>query len=236
MSSLRAAPGARRSGRRARRSSSAASAPPAFSRSVNCSHARSASSAVTDSTYQEPPAASTTRPRLDSSCRTAEVLRAIRRAKSSGSPSAVSNGSTVIASAPPTAAAKQPIVVRSMFTHGSCRVSMTAEVTACWCCARSAEPRQLGDPLPHLPGGAQLGDRAELVGAHGEAELEAVERLVHRQAGVGELTQVGHARPPSPQRSRSRRRRRHRGRPCRRRSRSAAADARGRARPGAASP
>ena len=54
-------------------------------------------------------------------------------------------------------------------------------------------PGQLGDPLPHLPGGPQLGDRAELVGGHGEPELEAVERLVDRQAGVGELAQVGHA-------------------------------------------
>jgi len=60
------------------------------------------------------------------------VLRAIRRAKSSGSPIAASKGSTVIASAPPTAAAKHAIVVRSMFTHGSRRVIIAADVTACW--------------------------------------------------------------------------------------------------------
>ena len=65
------------------------------------------------------------------------MLRAIRRARSSGSPSAASNGSTVIASAPPTAAAKQATVVRSMFTHGSRRVIIAAEVTACWRCPRA---------------------------------------------------------------------------------------------------
>ena len=36
---------------------------------------------VSDSTYQEPPAGSRTRPRLDSSCRSDWVLRAIRRAE-----------------------------------------------------------------------------------------------------------------------------------------------------------
>ena len=43
------------------------------------------------------------------------MLRAIRRPKSSGSPSAESNGATVIACAPATAAAKQPTVARSRF-------------------------------------------------------------------------------------------------------------------------
>ena len=115
-------------------SSRAASAPPARSMPVKTSHAAAASCSVSDSTYQEPPAASVTRARLDSSDRIDWVLRAMRRAKSSDRPIAASNGVTVIASAPPTAAAKQPIVARSMFTHGSRRVSSAGEVTACWAC------------------------------------------------------------------------------------------------------
>jgi hypothetical protein len=59
------------------------------------------------------------------------VFRAIRRENESGRPSAASNGCTVTTSAPPTPAAKQATVVRSMFTHGSRFVVMTDEVTAC---------------------------------------------------------------------------------------------------------
>ncbi|CAM5741390.1 hypothetical protein SHIRM173S_08748 [Streptomyces hirsutus] len=55
----------------------------------------------------------------------------MRRAKASGRPSASSNGSTVTASAPPTPAARVATVVRSMFTHGSRRVIITGDVTAC---------------------------------------------------------------------------------------------------------
>ena len=51
--------------------------------------------------------------------------------KASGLPMAASNGSTVTASAPPTPAAKQATVVRSMFTQGSRRVSIAGDVTAC---------------------------------------------------------------------------------------------------------
>ncbi len=115
-----------------------ATIPPARSISVNQAQAASASSAVSDSTYQEPPAGSVTRIRLDSSCRRVWVLRAIRREKSSGRPRRVSNGRTVTASAPPTPAPKQASVVRSMFTQGSRRVIIAAEVTACWRWARSA--------------------------------------------------------------------------------------------------
>ena len=52
-----------------------------------------------------------------------------------GRPSAWSKGSTVTASAPPTPAARVASVVRSMFTHGSRRVIITGEVTACCRCA-----------------------------------------------------------------------------------------------------
>lgn len=94
-----------------------------------------ASSSVSRSTYQEPPAGSITRDRCDSSTRIVEVLRAMRRAKASGSPSAWSKGSTVTASAPPTPAASVAIVARSMFTQGSRRVIITGEVTTCCSCA-----------------------------------------------------------------------------------------------------
>ncbi len=97
-----------------------------------------ASSSVSRSTYQEPPAGSTTRERWDSSMRMEEVLRAMRRANASGRPSASSKGRTVTASAPPTPAPRQAMVVRSMFTHGSRRVIITEEVTACWRWAAAA--------------------------------------------------------------------------------------------------
>jgi hypothetical protein len=53
------------------------------------------------------------------------VLRAIRREKASGRPSAASKGCTVTTSAPPTPAAKQATVVRSMLTQGSRLVVIT---------------------------------------------------------------------------------------------------------------
>lgn len=116
---------------RTRPEPSAARWPPARSISWNQAQAACASSSVSCSTYQEPPAGSTTRARCDSSSRIAWVLRAIRRAKASDRPTALSNGWTLTASAPPTPAARQATVVRSMFTHGSRSVIITAEVTAC---------------------------------------------------------------------------------------------------------
>ena len=65
------------------------------------------------------------------------MLRAMRRANESGKPIAASNGRVVIAWAPPSAAEKVAMVLRSMFTHGSRRVSIAGEVTACCCWARA---------------------------------------------------------------------------------------------------
>lgn len=67
---------------------SAAAWPPARSISWKNDQAASASSSVSRSTYQEPPAGSMTRARCDSSSRIVEVLRAMRRANASGRPSA----------------------------------------------------------------------------------------------------------------------------------------------------
>jgi hypothetical protein len=55
----------------------------------------------------------------------------------------------------------------------------------------------LADPVPQPAGGAQRGDRRELVGARRVAELQRGERLVHREAlssvrGAGQCPQVGH--------------------------------------------
>ena len=63
-----------------------------------------------------PPPGSVTLARCDSCISSALVLRATRRPRVSGRPSGLSNGSTVTASAPPTPAAKEATVVRSMFT------------------------------------------------------------------------------------------------------------------------
>ncbi len=112
--------------------------PPAASMSWTRAQAAWARSLVSDSTYQEPPAGSSTRPRLDSSAATSCVLRAMRRESLFGRPWAVSNGSVVIDSAPPTAAPKVAIVPRSRFTHGSSRVIMRYEVTACWVAPRAS--------------------------------------------------------------------------------------------------
>ena len=95
------------------------------------SHPATARSSVSFSTANAPPAGSATLATCDSSTSRVEVLRAMRRANASGSPSRASNGSTVTESAPPTPAAKAATQVRSMFTHGSYLVIIGREVTAC---------------------------------------------------------------------------------------------------------
>ena len=89
------------------------------------------------STAYAPPAGSVTRATWDSAISSAEVLRAIRRPNASGTPSGLSKGSTVTASAPPTPAAKAATVVRSMFTQGSYSLIIGRLVTACWRWPRS---------------------------------------------------------------------------------------------------
>ena len=49
-------------------------------------------------------------------------------------------------SAPPTAAAKVAIVPRSRFTHGSSRVTIRQEVTACWTAPRAFAGTPLTSP------------------------------------------------------------------------------------------
>ena len=85
----------------------------------NSAQPASARSAVSISTACEPPAGSCTAATWDSLISSDEMFLAIRRPSASGTPSRVSNGSTVTASAPPTPAANAATVVRSRFTHGS---------------------------------------------------------------------------------------------------------------------
>ena len=110
--------------------SSAAAAPPAASISWNSVQAARQSLSVRSSMPPEPAAGSATLATLDSSSSSSCVLRAMRRAKRSGRPSAVVNGSTVMASAPPMPAENAAMVVRSMFTYGSRRVIMRHAVSA----------------------------------------------------------------------------------------------------------
>ena len=155
-----------------------------------------ASSSVSVSTYQEPPAGSATRAMLDSSASRAWVLRAIRRENVVGRPIARRTAATVTASAPPVAAPKQASVVRSMFTHGSRRVIIGPDVTACcaWPRPAAGTPRQLGDAGPQPPGGPQLGDRQELVRRCGETELELpAGDLGRRSPALRQRPQVGDA-------------------------------------------
>ena len=109
---------------------SAAAMPPAASISRNSAQAARQSWSVKSSTAPEPAAGSATLARWDSSRRTSWVLRAMRRAKRSGNPSAAVNGKTVIASAPPSAAANAAIVARRIFTCGSRRAIIRQAVSA----------------------------------------------------------------------------------------------------------
>ena len=65
------------------------------------------------------------------------MFRAMRRPKASGLPTALSKGCTTTESAPATPAAKPATVVRSMFTQGSRRLVIAADVTALWTWALS---------------------------------------------------------------------------------------------------
>ena len=123
-------------------------------------------------------------PRCDSSCRIGWVLRAMRRAKSSGAPSAASNGSTVIASAPPTAGREagdggaQHVHPRVAAGHHRRRGHGVLPLRRR---AGAATP-QLGDPGPEPPRRAQLGDRRELVGGDRVPELQLRGRPRRRTA------------------------------------------------------
>ena len=111
-------------------------------------------------------------------------------------PSAASNGCTVTTSAPPTPAAKQATVVRSRFTHGSCFVVITDEVTACcrWPRDLRRGAADLADPVPQPAGGAQRGDRRELVGGRARSGTPAAPNASStREPALGERPQVGDA-------------------------------------------
>ena len=148
------------------------------------------------------------------------MLRAIRREKVVGSPIAASNGRTVTAWAPPVAAPKQARVVRSMFTHGSRRVIIGSDVTACctWPRVGRRHAGQLGDAGPQPAGGPQLGDRQELVRRCGVTELELPAGDLGGEAALLQRPQVGDAGGEGAARAPGRPSLRPRGRAGRRRS------------------
>ena len=119
------------------------------------------------------------------------VLRAMRRAKASGRPSAALNGSTVTASAPPTAAASAAMVPRTMFPCGSRLVIMRQAVSAATKAGRGVEPAGLLDARPELPDGAKLGDGQELILVGGEAEIDEAARIVERDAALLQRAEIG---------------------------------------------
>ena len=118
-------------------------------------------------------------------------MRATRRAKRSGNPSAAVNGSTSTASAPPTPAENVAMVVRSMFTQGSRLVIMRQAVSAETKAGFGCKPAGLLDTRPQQPHGAKFGDGQELVGIGGEPEFDHAACRIERDAGAFERAQIG---------------------------------------------
>ncbi len=115
----------------------------------------------------------------------------MRRANRSGSPSAAVNGNTVIASAPPRAAAKTAMVARRMFTCGSRRVIMRHAVSAATNTGFGARPQARFDARPQFPQRAEFGDGEKLIGVGGEPEIDRIARRIERDAACFERAQVG---------------------------------------------
>ncbi len=118
------------------------------------------------------------------------MLRAMRRAKASGTPNATLNGSTVTASAPPTAALSAAMVPRTMFPCGSRLVIMRQAVSAGDEGRTRREPASLLDARPQLPQAAELGDGQELVLVGGEAEIDEATRIVERDAALLQRAEI----------------------------------------------
>ena len=111
------------------------------------------------------------------------MLRPMRRPSSvAASPRRWSWGSTVMASAPAMPAAKQATVERSAFTHGSYAVIIARDVTAWIGDVGAGGADLLGDAGPQPADGAERGDRGELVGGRGEAQLDAGDGVGGRDA------------------------------------------------------
>ena len=110
------------------------------------------------------------------------MLRAMRRANASGKPSAAVNGSTVIASAPPRAAANTAMVARRMFTCGSRRVSMRHAVSAETNAGAGASAARSLDARPQFPQRAEFRDGEKLIriGGRGERRSCAVPHRARR--------------------------------------------------------
>ena len=137
------------------------------------------------STYQEPPAGSMTRARLDSSCRIDWVLRAMRRAKSSGSPMRGverQHGDRVGAADRGREAARSWCAACSPTGRAGSSSPPTSPRAGAGRRRSATGPGQFGDAVPDPARGPQLGDRQELVGGDREAELERRQRVVDASA------------------------------------------------------
>ncbi len=100
-----------------------------------------------------------------------------------------------MASAPPTAAAKHAIVVRSMFTHGSRRVSIAADVTACWYWPRRASlaPDSSATRSQMRRAARSLAIDGNCSAVTAKRNSSAGQRVVDGQTAVGERAEVGDA-------------------------------------------
>ena len=119
------------------------------------------------------------------------MLRAMRRAKSSGTPSAALNGSTVTASAPPTAAPSAAMVPRTMFPCGSRLVIMRQAVSAATKAGRGLSPHASSIRAHNFRKRAELGDGQELVLIGGKAEIDEAPRIVERDAALLQRAEIG---------------------------------------------
>ena len=107
-----------------------ANMPSCSSISWNCSQAFFAISPVIVSTYQQPPAGSTTLSKWPSSLSTIWTFRAIRLEKSLGCLKISSKGLTCMESTPPATPENASVETRSMLTQGSTWVLFQVEVRA----------------------------------------------------------------------------------------------------------
>ena len=141
----------------------------------------------------EPAAGSMTFARFDSSSRMSCRLRASRRAKRSGRPSAAVKGRAVIAFAPPIPAENVAIVVRSKFTQGSRLAIIRHAVSAETKMGSGVEPARRLNACPQFSQRTKLGDGEELVGIGGKPEEDHFARGTERNASAFECAQVSNS-------------------------------------------
>ena len=142
----------------------------------------STSARVRASNPPAPAAGSATKPRLDSRKRTSWPLRARRRARPSGRPTASVCGRTQTLSAPPRPAEKAAIAPRMMFTYGVARGHHPPRALRLDMRLARRKAAGLLDPRPGEAQGAEFRQGDELVRVGREAEGDHAARRVERNA------------------------------------------------------